>query len=83
MMKPLSSNQECGFIAGASMLNRNYYSRFIPVKICLDAFIEYSPNITPDYLFLSEEEEDLFLKKLNDTKEKFDLNHIFPFELKR
>ncbi len=81
MMKPLSSDLECGFIAGASILNRNYYSRFIPVKIYLDAFIEYSPNITPDYIFPSE--EDPFLKKLNDTKEKFNLNHIFPFELKR
>lgn len=80
LLRPL--RQECGFIAGASMLNRNYYSKFISVKIYLDEFIEYSPNITPDYLFPSEE-EDPFLKKLNDTKEKFDLNHIFPFELKR
>ena len=73
--------QECGFIAGASMLNRNYYSRFISVKIHLDDFIEYSSHITPDYLFPSEK-EDSFLGELLKTKQDESLKHIVPFELK-
>ncbi|GIB63155.1 hypothetical protein VCSRO93_3544 [Vibrio cholerae] len=73
--------QECGFIAGASMLNRNYYSRFISVKIYLDDFVEYANHITPDYLFPSKD-EDSFLAELLKVKKDEKLKSIVPFELK-
>lgn len=74
--------QECGFIAGASMLNRNYYSRFISVKIYLNDFVEYANHITPDYLFPSKD-EDSFLAELLKAKKDENLKHIVPFELKK
>ncbi len=73
--------QECGFIAGASMLNRNYYDRFISVKIYLDDFVEYANHITPNYLFPSKDEDSFFAELLKVKKDK-NLNGIVPFELK-
>lgn len=63
------------------MLNRNYYSRFISIKIYLDDFVEYANHITPDYLFPSKD-EDPFLAELLKIKKDEKLKNIVPFELR-
>jgi hypothetical protein len=79
LLRPI--RQKCGFIAGSSILNRNYYGRFISVKIYLDEEIDYDSSITPEYLFPSLD-EDMFLKELLRIQEKHELEMIKPFYLK-
>lgn len=79
LLRPM--RQKCGIIAGASMMSRNYYARFVTIKIRLKNFIEYDSVITPEYLFPSIE-EDTFLKKLLEIQETENLMSISPFYLK-
>jgi hypothetical protein len=79
LLRPI--RQKCGFIAGSSTLNRNYYGRFISVKIYLDEKIDYDSSITPEYLFPSLDEDE-FLKELLQMQEKHELEMIKPFYLK-
>lgn len=79
LLRPM--RQKCGFIAGSSILNRNYYGRYISVKIHLDEEIDYDNSITPEYLFPSLEEDD-FLQELIRVQEESGLELIKPFFLK-
>jgi hypothetical protein len=77
LLRPL--RQQCGLIAGASMVNRNAYARFVSVRVHLDGDIEQREP-TPGYLF-PPPEEDTFLERLLAFQKTHDMDRVQPFVL--
>jgi hypothetical protein len=77
LLRPL--RQKCGLIAGASMVNRNAYARFVSVRVHLDGNIEHG-ELTPSYLFPGPG-EDTFLERLLAFQGKREIDRIQPFVL--
>ena len=75
LLRPL--RQECGMLAGASLINRNDYARFISMKVRLDRPISYG-SLTPEYLFPTPA-EDTFLERLLRFSEKEDFRMMKPW----
>lgn len=76
---PRPKRQNCGILAGASLVNKNFYSRFIGMKITLGQRIEMKYQ-DPEYLFPSPK-EDKFLGNLIKFCELQNMSHIKPFVL--
>ena len=72
--------QKCGLLCGASYVNRNYYARFIGVKIRLKNQIEFSTSLTPEFLF-PDRKSDSFLDALLNFQQEQGLTSVAPFEL--
>ena len=72
--------QHCGLICGASYITRNFYSRFISIKIHIKNQIPYADELTPKYLFPNRD-EDPFLDGLLRFKEASGINNLAPFFL--
>jgi FRG domain len=77
LLRPL--NQRCGLLCGASLVTRNYYSRFIAVRIILDGPLECAHK--QEALFPGPEEDD-FLARLIAFAEEEQLA-LRPFVLGR
>lgn len=77
LLRPL--RQQCGLIAGASMINRNAYARFVSIRVHLKGDIEQA-DLTPDYLF-PRPEEDAFLQSLVEFQRVRGIDRIQPFVL--
>jgi Flp pilus assembly protein TadD len=78
LLRPL--RQACGLIAGASMVNRNAYARYISVRIRLDGDIGHQA-LEPSYLF-PHADEDAFLERLLEFQHRRGLK-LGPFALAR
>jgi hypothetical protein len=77
LLRPL--RQQCGLIAGASMICRNHYSRFVSIRIQLESEIECT-ELTPEYLFPTSDEDD-FLRRLLQFGSERGLRRVRPFVL--
>jgi hypothetical protein len=73
--------QNCGILAGASLANKNFYSRFIGLKITLKQKIEMKYE-DPNYLFPSPK-EDKFLSNLIEFSNLQNMSYIKPFVLEQ
>lgn len=78
LLRPL--RQQCGLVAGASLINRNNYGRLLALKLHLEQPVEYG-DITPGYLFPSPDEDE-FLRHLLLFQEQNSLFRLSPFVLK-
>jgi hypothetical protein len=76
---PRPKRQNCGILAGASLVNKNFYSRFIGLRITLEQRIEMKYQ-DPEYLFPGPK-EDKFLGNLMKFCELQNMSHIKPFVL--
>ena len=72
--------QKCGILSGSTNINKDFYSRFISLRIILDEPIDYNETYTPEYLF-PDCKDDLFLKVLKGIQNNIDSQYIKPFEL--
>lgn len=72
--------QKCGLLCGASYINRNYYARFVGVKIHLKSPIEFNSMLTPQFMF-PDRETDSFLNALLTFQRERGLTAVSPFEL--
>ncbi len=77
LLRPL--RQQCGLIAGACMINRNAYARFVSIRVHLKGDVEYA-NLDPAYLFPSSA-EDNFLQGLVEFQRKHGTTRLKPFVL--
>lgn len=79
LLRPL--RQQCGLIAGASMINRNAYARFVSIRVHLKGEIEQA-DLTSDYLFPSPD-EDAFLHRLLEFQKEHRIDRAKAFVLTR
>jgi FRG domain-containing protein len=75
LLRPL--RQKCGLIAGASMISRNHYARFVSLRVHLEGDIEWA-ELTPEHLFPTTDEDD-FLRQLLMFANERGLSRIRPF----
>jgi hypothetical protein len=71
--------QQCGILTGASAVSRNYYGRFISIKLIITKKIEMV-NHDQHYYFPGPSEDE-FLGKLNEFAEDQNFKYIKPFNL--
>jgi hypothetical protein len=72
--------QQCGLLCGASYITRNYYARFVGIKIHLKQPIEFKRDLSADYLF-PDRSVDPFLDALLRFQQHRGLKDVAPFEL--
>lgn len=75
MLRP--QRQKCGILAGASLITRNYYSRFIAMKVYLRKEVRYN-RVTPEYIFPNSS-EDAFLNELLEFERRNSFTWAKPF----
>lgn len=78
-LRPL--RQHCGVLTGASNICKEFYSRYIALKIVLDQPITYGSQYNENYLF-PREDEDVFLTKLMQVEKDIDAKFVHPFSIK-
>lgn len=78
-LRPL--RQHCGVLTGASNICKDFYSRYIALKIVLDQPITYGSQYNENYLF-PREDEDAFLSKLLQVEKDIDAKFVHPFSIK-
>lgn len=78
-LRPL--RQHCGVLTGASNICKEFYSRYIALKIVLDQPITYASHYNENYLF-PREDEDVFLTKLIQIEKNIDAKFVHPFSIK-
>lgn len=74
------TRQDCGILAGASLINRNYYSRYIAICLEIDKFIPHK-SVDSHFLFPNEL-EDPFLGNLVEHSKSINAKYFNPFVLK-
>jgi len=77
LLRPL--RQKCGILAGASWTTRNFYARFLAIRIKLKNHVPWG-ELTQEYLF-PPPEEDTFLADLRDFQKQQSLGRVRPFVL--
>jgi FRG domain len=77
VIRPL--RQRCGVLGGASLISRNFYARFIAVRLVLEAHFE-TGDISAEYLFPAPS-EDRILHNLQVVREDLGLKLAGPFAL--
>ncbi|WP_207636898.1 FRG domain-containing protein [Oscillibacter sp. 1-3] len=78
-LRPL--RQHCGVLTGTSNICKEFYSRYVALKIVLDQPIEYGSQYDENYLF-PREDEDAFLTKLVQVEKDIDAKFVHPFSIK-
>jgi hypothetical protein len=84
LMKEFSAlrpvRQKCGVLLGATQIKKEFYSKFIAIKIYLDEHIVYDNKITADYLFPNQK-DDAVLDILLNITERHKLEYVKPFQI--
>ncbi|WP_010494816.1 FRG domain-containing protein [Paenibacillus elgii] len=78
VLRPI--RQKCGIMTGASLISRNYYSRYVALKVKLEKPVEYYYDAA--YLFPGIE-EDYLLKNIAEFIHEKQLKRIKPFILSK
>jgi FRG domain len=77
MLRPL--RQKCGLISGATAIMRNFYARFVSVRVRLIGHIKHA-EYSPTYLFPAAT-EDNFLAALVEYRAQHEITRVEPFIL--
>jgi hypothetical protein len=77
LLRPI--RQSCGLMAGASLITKNFYSRYISIRIELTAPVAYDQILTPQYLFPNRADDGM-LDLLMTIADQHSIS-IRPFEL--